>query len=246
MIDVIIVDDEKLIRQGIASGVNWQGLKCRVVALAENGREGLTLIGEKKPGLVITDIRMPRLNGLDMIRQARVFSPRTDYIVLSGFDEFEYARRAVSYGVLEYLLKPVDEEELEERVRSYVLGKCREIPTCGNPLIDRILEYTEYNLQNRRLSLNWLCENLVFKNSDYMGRLFKKHMGLSYHSYLNRKRIDLACSLLKEKGSKKIYEISVECGFPPDGQYFSTQFKSITGMTARQYWNSYASEQVSL
>lgn len=235
MIDVIIVDDERLIRQGIARGINWSQIKCRVVALAENGQEGLSLICKHKPGLVITDIRMPLLSGLDMIKQAKEHVPDTDYIVLSGYDDFSYARKAIGCGVLDYLLKPIDEEELEKKIKDYIIEKKKECRHCGNPLVDRILEYTEYNFQNRQLSLAWLCENLIYKNTDYVGRLFKKHTGISFQTHLNRKRIDQACVLLKDKNLKKIYEISEDCGFPPDGQYFSTQFKSVMGMTPRQY-----------
>jgi len=236
MIDVIIVDDERLIRQGIAKGVNWSRIKCRVVALGENGQEGLSLIREHKPCLVITDIRMPLLSGLDMIQRAREFSPETDYIVLSGYDDFDYARKAISFGVLDYLLKPVDEEELESKIEGYVVRKKKCCSSCGNHLVDRIIEHVEYNLNDRQLTLAWLCENLFYKNADYMGRLFKKHMGMSFHSYLNQKRINRACELLKEEmGRRKIYEISEACGFPPDGQYFSTLFKSMTGMTPREY-----------
>jgi len=238
MIDVVIVDDERLIRQGIARGVNWSRIKCRVAALGENGMEGLSLIREHKPCLVITDIRMPLLSGLDMIQRAREFSPSTEYIVLSGYDDFDYARKAISCGVLDYLLKPVDEEELEAKIEKFVLSRKKECCSSGNHLVDRILEHMEYNIHDRQLSLAWLCENLFYKNSDYVGRLFKKHMGMSFHSYLNSKRIEKACTLLKEKGRKKIYEISEECGFPPDGQYFSTQFKSVTGMSPREFAES--------
>ena len=237
MIDILIVDDERLIRQGIAGAVNWEQIKCRVVGLASNGQEGLSLIRRHKPDLVITDIRMPLLSGLDMIKQAKDFSPETDYIVLSGYDDFDYARKAISFGVLDYILKPVDDAELIDKLKGYVLSKKKDLAgcQCENPMIERILEYLEYNLQDGHLTLAWLCENLIYKNSDYVGRLFKKHMGVSFHCYLNRIRIERACILLSEHGRKKIYEISEECGFPHDGQYFSTQFKSIKGMTPREY-----------
>lgn len=239
MIGVLIVDDERLIREGIAGAMDWTRLGCELLGIAADGREGLELIREKKPSLVITDIRMPVMGGLEMIKeiQGHDWTPR--FIILSGYDDFDFARRAMQYGVRHYLLKPLDEKELEEKIQDLVHeilpGNCW--GNTGNVLIDRILEFLEYNYSRRELTLGWISENLVYKNCDYLGRLFKEKVDCSFQSYLNNLRIEKAKELIKNRPGLKIYEIAEECGFPPDGQYFSTQFKKLTGQTPREFGN---------
>lgn len=113
MIKVLIADDERIIREGLAFGVDWDTLGMKVVALASDGREALGKIIETEPDLVIIDIRMPEMTGLEVIGAVREkFGDSVTFIILSGFSEFSYAQQGMSYGVAEYLLKPTDDEEL--------------------------------------------------------------------------------------------------------------------------------------
>lgn len=110
---VLIVDDEKIIREGLKYLIDWENYGFSVVAMASNGKEGLQAIETYHPDLVITDIKMPEQTGLEMVQTAK---ERLDYpfysIILSGYSEFEYAQQSVSLGFTSYLLKPVDEDEL--------------------------------------------------------------------------------------------------------------------------------------
>lgn len=113
MISVMIADDERIIREGLAFGVDWAGLDMKVVGLAGDGREAYNKILETKPDLVIIDIRMPEMSGLDVVREVRAKLGRSvAFIILSGYSEFSYAQQGISYGVEEYLLKPTDDELL--------------------------------------------------------------------------------------------------------------------------------------
>lgn len=113
MIKVLIADDERIIREGLAFGVNWAELNMQVVALAGDGREAYNKIIETEPDLVVIDIRMPEMTGLEVIGAIREkLGNRVTFIILSGFGEFSYAQQGMSYGVVEYLLKPTDDEEL--------------------------------------------------------------------------------------------------------------------------------------
>jgi two-component system, response regulator YesN len=237
MINVAVIDDERLIREGIASTVEWTRLGCRMVGIASDGRQGLDLIREKKPTLVITDIRMPGMSGLEMIRETQKYEWKPHYIILSGYDDFTFARKAMEYGVRHYLLKPLDEKELEEKILLIVseFRAQRREKLTGNSCVDRIVEYLEFNYARRDLSLGWIADNLIYKNCDHLGRLFKKHTGIGFQCYLNRLRIGKARLILDEGRGDKIYEVAEQCGFPPDGQYFSTQFKKNTGMSPREY-----------
>lgn len=117
-IRVMIVEDEPMIRQGIICILPWEDMGCEVAAWAENGVEGLKKAEECRPHLVISDIRMPKMDGLTMTEQLKKSNPDVRIILLTGFQEFDYAKRAIRYGVSEYILKPIDQDELIRVVRS--------------------------------------------------------------------------------------------------------------------------------
>ena len=122
MIPVMIVDDEKFVRRGIIEDTDWALIDCEVVAEASNGEEALELARQTKPLLVISDINMPKMNGLQLAEKLLAEYPETKVIFLSAYDEFEYARQAVRIGVSDYLLKPYDDGELEASVQRLLHG----------------------------------------------------------------------------------------------------------------------------
>lgn len=113
MYKVMLVDDERLILQGILNIIDWEKLGMRVIHMAENGKEALEKNKEDPVDIIITDINMPVITGLDLIKTMKKINKRVKFIVLSGYDDFSYARTAMKYGVENYILKPIDEEELE-------------------------------------------------------------------------------------------------------------------------------------
>ncbi len=115
---VLIVDDEHRIAELIRSLIHWEELKLTCVGLCTDGEKAWETIQEECPDIVITDIRMPVMTGLEMIRSVREAGLPVDFIVMSGYQEFEYAHTAIQYGVEQYLVKPVDEEELNRCLAS--------------------------------------------------------------------------------------------------------------------------------
>lgn len=115
-IRVMIVEDEPIIREGIACVIPWEEIGCQVAALAENGKDGLEKAELCQPQLVISDIRMPWMDGLQMVEQLVKRYPEIRVILLTGYKEFEYAQKAIDYGVSNYILKPVDQDELQQAV----------------------------------------------------------------------------------------------------------------------------------
>lgn len=113
---VMLVDDEQFTRQGLRALIDWQSCGMEVIEEADNGEDALQLILEKKPDIVITDIRMPVLDGLELIRKVtsehREIAPA--FIIISGYNDFKYAQQAVRYGVHDFILKPIDQEEMTE------------------------------------------------------------------------------------------------------------------------------------
>ncbi|MFF2885954.1 response regulator [Paenibacillus sp. NPDC057967] len=111
---VLIVDDERMVREGIAESIDWMGLGMVLAGTAANGQQALAMLDELQPNVVITDIKMPMMDGLQLIEQGSKLSSHTVFIVLSGFGEFELATQAMRFGVRRYLLKPSDEREIAE------------------------------------------------------------------------------------------------------------------------------------
>lgn len=117
MVRMVVIDDEYYIRTGIRDAIDWQSIDVEIVGEAEDGEQGLELILAEKPDLVITDIRMPFMDGLELIEKINENGINCGIIVLSGFDEFEYAQTALRNGCLDYLLKPIDKDSLRATVQ---------------------------------------------------------------------------------------------------------------------------------
>ena len=109
---IILADDEEEVRKSIIKKIDWQAAGFEVVGDAENGREALEKIEALEPDVVMTDIRMPYMDGLELIERIRRKYPSMKVLIFSGFDDFEYAKQAIKLNVTEYILKPVNVEEL--------------------------------------------------------------------------------------------------------------------------------------
>lgn len=139
MYKVLIVDDEPIVREGLEWIIEWEKYNYQIIGTAENGKEGLEKIRLLNPDLVVTDIRMPEINGIEMIRQARKEGADCECIILSGYSDFSYAQEAIELGMLSYLLKPIDEDELIHALKkiSSEINKKKQIE-----------EYQDYSLSS--------------------------------------------------------------------------------------------------
>lgn len=113
---VMIAEDEELILQGLKNILDWEALDLQLVHLAKNGVEALRMWKEEPVDIIITDIDMPEMGGLELLEKIRRMDERVRFIILTGYDEFEYARTAIRLEVENYLLKPIDEEELASQL----------------------------------------------------------------------------------------------------------------------------------
>ena len=112
MYNVLLVDDEPLILEGLGELIKWEEYGLEIVGKALNGLEALTILEKTKIHILVTDVKMPKMNGLELIQHVKEHSPETKCIVLSGYNDFEYVRSAAVLGIENYLLKPVNEKEL--------------------------------------------------------------------------------------------------------------------------------------
>ncbi|MDQ0255905.1 two-component system response regulator YesN [Evansella vedderi] len=114
MYKVVLVDDEIYVRQGLASLIEWEKCGYEIVAEADNGEDAFQIIKDTNPDVVITDIRMPVVDGLSLIQNVKEkFNSNIKFIIISGYNDFSYAQKAVRYGVFDFVLKPIDQDELE-------------------------------------------------------------------------------------------------------------------------------------
>ena len=112
MYTVVVADDEEELRRAIVRRIDWESAGFRVVGEAENGVEALELVEKMEPDLLLTDIKMPFISGIELARQVREIRPATQIAFLSGFDEFSYAQQAIQYNIISYMLKPISVADL--------------------------------------------------------------------------------------------------------------------------------------
>ena len=121
MYKILLVDDEILVRDAIRENIDWKSLDCELVGDCENGRQAVEFVQSQEVDVVLTDICMPYMDGMELSRFLHDNYPDIVIVIFSGFGEFEYAKKAIQYGVSEYMLKPVTAMELRN-----VIGKMKE------------------------------------------------------------------------------------------------------------------------
>lgn len=117
MYKILFVDDERNILEYLPFVIDWKSLGITQMYTASNAKEALRVVRKEKPDIAIVDVEMPEMDGLEFCREAQKIHPQIKFVILSAFDRFDYARRALVIGVKDYLLKPVDEEELLKLMR---------------------------------------------------------------------------------------------------------------------------------
>ena len=116
MYKVVVVEDEEIVRKGIIFTINWEALNCMIAGEASNGEEGADVIRRLSPDIIVTDLKMPRMDGVEMIEMLRSEGNRAKFIILTAYGDFKYAQSAVKLGVSDYLLKPLKDGNLEQSV----------------------------------------------------------------------------------------------------------------------------------
>lgn len=153
---VLIVDDEFRIGQLIRHLIDWGHLPLKCLEVFTNPQEAREMIFKMKPNIVITDIRMPKISGLDIVRETRNLGLDTSFIVISGYKEFEYAQQALQYGVVDYLLKPIKQDELNHALNSIVTRINKK-----QSLTNETIELRDELEQGRRRYLNSVLKNIA-------------------------------------------------------------------------------------
>ena len=257
MYNVMLVDDEEEIRDAIEKKIDWEELDFKVVGSASNGWDALDLASKSHPDVVVTDINMPFMNGLEFSKRLKAQMPDTKFVILTGYDEFEYAKEAIELSVVEYILKPVDSDELYqlfsrlklrlddelekrrnlENLERYYQENYKFInentsDATAHDLIEKSLQYIKEHYKESDLSVDRLC-NYLNVSPNYFSTLFRKKTGQTFIAYVTDLRMKKAKWLL-ENTDEKAYIISGMIGYD-EPNYFSYVFKKAYGISPSKY-----------
>ena len=246
MIRTIILDDERIIRNGIAKIIQENVPEFQVTATFGNGRDCLEYLEREEADLIISDVRMPYIDGLELIRHLRDRDASVDFILISGYDDFEYCRTAIQYGVFDYMLKPIDKGDFIRILQKFARKKqgasaeraieapVREILQVSGgdrKVIRQIKDYLRAHY-NEPVSLEALSSRF-YMNPNYICQLFKQETGKTLTNYLSQVRMERAKQYLQDP-SKRINEIAALVGYQSP-QTFAAVFKRYCGVTPREY-----------
>ncbi len=239
MYKIFLADDEIWETMGLKKLLEKTGLPIQVLGEAENGIVALEQIVEKKPDILITDIRMPGINGLELIQKIRERELNIEIIVLSGYAEFDYAQTAMRWGVKDYLLKPVEQKELN-RVLLEIISKGEKGMTGAGMLekeaenatvMGQILKEIQESYMED-ITLNSLADKYNISASRLSTRM-KESLGMSFSKYLTSMRIQRAKELLADD-RLSLEQIAEMVGYQ-DYFYFIRVFKKVTGVSPSVY-----------
>lgn len=255
----IIIDDEAVNIRGLKRFIHWKDLGYEEPDSADCGQKGLEMLEQNEYDVIMVDICMPDISGLELLHrmQKKQKNDQADIIIISGFDEFEYAREAIRLGVCAYILKPVNIEEVEEKLRSCYAKKVRlkfekgeeknqthveekrNIKTI-NPKIFKIIRYLDKNYQ-KEITVNEISD-LFEMNASYLSALFKKEVGMTLSSYLLMVRMEQAKKMLLET-NERVNNIAYSLGYQSPA-YFTEQFKKYFGCSPSQIKKKQVQEEL--
>ena len=247
MYGIITVDDEHWALAGLRKMFKSYEQQFEIIAETTNSVEALDLIRGRKPDAVFTDIRMPEVSGIDLMKIIRSEGIDTEFVIISGFADFSYARESLRLGAFDYCLKPLQLKEADtllKTLREYLDQKNQKqnrndqenipVPKAEqyiNSDFMKLLLYVNTHFQ-KELSLSGLADTFHL-NPTYCSELFRKVTDKTYSEYVSGLRIDYACRLMQFTGMS-LEQIAYKSGFN-DYYYFCKVFKKITGKPPLRY-----------
>jgi two-component system response regulator YesN len=242
MFMALIADDETVIREGLRDLVDWASFGITVIAEADDGEKAYQLIQELSPDIIITDIVMPHLSGLDMVSRLRDNGNMSEIILISAYQDVQYFKRAFKINAVDYILKPIDMAEFAEALAHtvYKLRLARgevdlkpdsEAELAENQNTRRVVRqacsFIDDNL-GHKLTIAQLAKTL-FISENYLCLLFRQETGRTINDYITQRRLHRARELLSTT-PMYINEVAKAVGYQ-DATYFSRQFKKAYGVT---------------
>lgn len=240
---ILLVDDEPATIEFLRSAIDFKEYGFNIVDEANDGDQALPVIGEYDA--VITDLKMPKMDGLTMIRRAKEEQKvKTKFIIITAYDDFEFVKTALRYGVRNYILKPINPEEVREELEklkeefdsdsAFVAAEVDDGKNKVNStIIGEVRQYVDKHYADK-LSLNILGK-IFYVNPVYLGQVFRNRYNLYFNEYVLQVRMERAKRLL-ETTARRISDIAREVGYQ-DYDYFSVSFEKYVGMKPMAYRN---------
>lgn len=246
---IIVVEDVEFISKSIVRNIQQLDMGFDIVATAENGKVALELIEKFSPEIVLSDIKMPVMSGLELMNIINEKYPFIVKIIISGYDDFEYAQQALKFEVKDYLLKPLKEIELQNtlsKVKIYLDAqrqntKMRTLAGTDvrryttDQIVDMIITFLKENY-TQDISMDSIASSFNF-NSSYLSKIFTKRTGENPLKYLTNLRINNAKYLLTSNQDLSIKEVGALVGYA-NQYYFSRVFKMVTGVNPAKFRNN--------
>lgn len=236
MYQLIIIDDEQKIVEGMGQLFPWENIGFTVAGMFTSASSALDYVRRMPVDVVLSDIEMPDMSGLDLVKRlAEMGGVRT--VLFSSYQNYEYFRTAIQFGVTDYLLKPVSYAALLEcftRLREK-LDEERDVdqvcaPNYYDQLIHEVEAYLHGHIQDATLTR---CAERVNLSPTYLSRILKEKSGMSFSDRLNKLRMERACELLSDP-SYKGYDVAYDIGYD-NPKNFSRAFKNYWGLTPSEY-----------
>ena len=219
---VIVAEDEELLLNNLVQKIQKADPDFQIVGTAQTGDQALTLVEKFQPDLIITDIRMPVMDGIALLTKVRSQFPNIKFIITSGFSDFEYAKKAITLKVSDYLLKPIDPDEFNTDTAALTPAQIASV------LRDFIIKnYSE------DINLNLIADNMNY-SPGYLTKIFCQAYDITPTKYLTNLRMHHAQRLLLNEPSLSVRQIGEICGYHDQG-YFSRIFKKHTGKSPLEY-----------
>lgn len=237
MYKAMIIDDNKVLADTLASQTIWEKNGFEIAAVCYDSLSGANAIAEHKPDLIVTDIRLPGTDGLKMIQSVREEVPQAQIIVISAYDDFQYAQRALRLGVLDYLLKPFSHEEMEntvaraaERIRENDEDAGVE-PDAVHSLVEPILQWMEEHL-DQRITAEMVAREFYMSTSR-LNKLMQKHSKKGFRDLYMDLRMKKAKELLSDVRNC-ISDVAVKTGFQSYASFYRA-FVRIANISPTRY-----------
>lgn len=240
----VLAEDEKLLLDNLEKKVIQSETGFAVAGKAQTGTQALELVKNLRPDLLITDIRMPVMDGMELIKNVRNEVSETEIIIVSGYSEFDYARTAIQYSVFDYLLKPIDADELKNSLRRLHEKYLQEERDYNNVFTEEMVKKTpgeiaallkDFILRHcgEDINLNVIARNMNYSPS-YLTKIFSQETGQTPSKFITGVRMQKAQQMLLKNPELSIKQISEMTGFHDQG-YFSRIFKKQTGRSPFEF-----------
>lgn len=248
MYKLLVVDDEYESRNTLCNCFPWNEIGFEIVSQIDNGRFALDYIIKNPVEVVLCDIKMPVMSGIELAKELYPMEKKPILVFLSGYRDFEYAQKAMEYGVRYYIVKPARYEEVMsvftllkkdlDKLKGQVQGNisspdvqnCRAASNYTDKIIQNVKQYVLDNCSQASLES---VSRIIHMNSSYLSQLFKQRTGVNFSDYLIEVKMKKAAELLKNI-EYKTYNVSEMVGYT-NAKNFSRTFKNYYGISPKEY-----------